>query len=815
MKRFLTIITLLLPMLAVSVGASAYGIDPVADSLAVKQMQARMDSIRQHRPVVALVLSGGGAKGASHIGAIRRIEEIGIPVDMVLGTSMGGLVGGLLSLGYSPDEMEQIVCSADWGYLLTEKLPRQYKSLSEMKYRAVHQISIPFYYEKDFFMRKKEEDLAEEKAQRLHKGIELGAEGDFTSKDNFMASLPASYVSGQNVSNLFNSLTVGYSDTLDFINLPIPFCSTAADMISFKPKRWYSGRLSDALRSTMSIPVLFAPVRTEGMVLVDGGMRDNYPVALARELGADIVIGVELSDAKKTYSEVNNLLDVISQGIDMLGADAFNANENAADVKIKPDLHEYNMLSFSNESIPIIIKRGYDAAEAADSALLAVKAKVGDATLEFQAHKATDISQNYVRVNEIEILGVTDTEEEWLMKHVGLMPGGLVNKAKMDNIVGIMRGLQTFESITYEFLGESEPYKLVLNCRKGPIHQFGLGVRFDTEEIVTAHVNLGLNVRKLQGVRFDFNGKVSVNPYMDFLFSYDNPRTPTFNLEANVRYSGIGMFNFGAGEKAISPDRLEMNFWKFRADFFISNISWKQIDLKGGVRTEYFLTNGLDTDRYAPMYDTKQTRADYMTVYLDAMSENYDKYYFPTKGHSLSLYYGWTFAGFPKTDFSNFHTFAFNGRFVIPAGKVLTIIPSFNMRYTMSMKDFRDRKSDPGAASNIPIMFMNMMGGSLQGRYIEQQVPFIGLNYATCVDNIMGIARTDFQLKVAKNHYVTGMVNYAHDAHSWKGFLDGRNYFGGGFQYAYNSIIGPIAIDLHWSNMTRYPGIYASVGYNF
>ena len=116
----------------------SYGINHRIDSAKVVAVRARMDSIRSTRPVVALVLSGGGAKGVAHIGAIRRIEELGIPVDMVLGTSMGGLIGGMYSLGYGPDDMEKLVSEADWSYLITDKQPRKYISLNEMTYKGQH-----------------------------------------------------------------------------------------------------------------------------------------------------------------------------------------------------------------------------------------------------------------------------------------------------------------------------------------------------------------------------------------------------------------------------------------------------------------------------------------------------------------------------------------------------------------------------------------------------------------------------------------------------------------------------------------------------
>lgn len=830
MKRFLTIFVLALALLLPSVGAHAYGIDPVRDSIEVAKFRHRMDSIRQHRPVVALVLSGGGAKGAAHIGVIRRLEELGIPVDMVIGTSMGGLVGGMLSLGYSSEEMARVVTNADWSYLITDKMPRETKSLAEVKYRSQHHIIIPFWYEKTQFQKIKEQAYEQEGQPRKYSPLKLGAEKDGKAffEDNIWESLPESYVRGQNVTNLINSLSVGYADTLDFVNLPIPFCCVASDMVSFKAKNWYEGKLAPALRSTMSIPILFASVRTDGMVLVDGGMRDNYPVGAAKELGADLIIGVELSDAKVSYSDVNNLADILYQGIDMLGADAFAHNENAADVKVKPDLHEYNMLSFGEESIPVIIRRGYEAAIAVDSALVALKQQTGLDTITFQSRRATNINEQYVRISDIEISGVTPKEKDWLINRVGLVPGGLVNKDKMERVVAEICATQTFENVTYEFLGSMEPYKLVLHCTKGPIHQVGLGLRFDSEEVVIANFNLGFNTRKLQGHRFDINAKICVNPNVSFTYSYDHPQTPTFNCELKAGYSDLSLFKFGRYTNELYLHRLDSDIWKLKADFYVSNIKWKSLDIRGGVRDEFFGAGVRDLAKYDKMYDVNQTTGNYLTLYADAWAETYDSYYFPTKGYSIGLYYGWTFAGWgpwsSSDKFYNFHTMALNGRFIIPAGDVFTFIPSFNFRYVVSRENYLNR-NDPSATPTIPLPFMNIMGGSLAGRYLDQQIPFIGLNFATCVDNIMLIGRTDYQFKLAKNHYLTAMVNYARGSHLFSTFAKGDNYLGVGLEYGYNTIVGPITANLHWGGtdretgawhgITKLPGLYVSFGYNF
>ena len=371
MKRLLQLILTIVLLVLPEAVSHARSVTPEADSIAIRQMRRRMAKIRRHRPTVALVLSGGGTKGAAHIGVIERIEELGIPVDMVLGTSMGGLVGGLYALGYTSAEMDTIVRNIDWGWAFSDKLSREYVSYTDMKYKEKYLISIPFYYEKDYFRMKVADENRFDDVMR-HDVLHIGADnedGVEMLRRNLLGSLPSGYIYGQNVSNLISSLTIGYQDSTSFQNFPKPFVCIATDMVSGKAKVWHSGKMNLAMRSTMSIPGIFAPVRTEGMVLVDGGMRDNYPTALAREMGADIIIGVDLAQKQRTYMQVNNIGDIVGQGIDMLGRETYERNVRIPDVKIKPDLHEFNMLSFSPSNIDTIIVRGKEAALAQDKLL--------------------------------------------------------------------------------------------------------------------------------------------------------------------------------------------------------------------------------------------------------------------------------------------------------------------------------------------------------------------------------------------------------------------------------------------------------------
>ncbi len=795
MKRLVSFILLILALSTAGQVSKATTVDPKADSLAVREMRARMEEIRKYRPTVALVLSGGGAKGAAHIGVIEHIESLGIPVDLVLGTSMGGLIGGLYALGYTTEEMDSLVRNMDWGWAFSDKLSREYISYTDMKYKEKYLLSIPFYYEKDYYRMKLADEHRFDEVMRqdvLHIGAD-NEEGPEFLKNNLLGSLPSGYIYGQNVSNLISSLTIGYQDSIDFKQLPKPFVCVAADMVSGKAKIWHSGKMNEAMRSTMSIPGIFAPVRTQGMVLVDGGLRDNYPTTLAREMGADIIIGVDLSQKQRTYVQVNNIGDIIGQGIDMLGRDAFEKNVNVPDVKIKPSLPEFNMMSFSPTAIDTIIVRGREAAMAQDSLLREVALRTAGKYAPPLKKKAYDFHADSLVIADIEIKGVLPREQALLMDRLHLKFGQKISRNDLDDIVAQIYGTQAYDYVTYELLGESEPFKLVLNCKKGPVHQFGLGVRADTEEIVSVLVNIGINSHRLYGHTYDLTGKISANPYLQLKWSYDVPKIPTLNAAVSVRWTDMNMLNFG-------NNRLSLNFLNARQEFYMSNIKWKWFDIKAGVRNDIFAIRNVKSEQIIGDYDFTQLNNDFVSLFMDARSETFDDGYFPTRGLSAGLGYSWTFAGFPKK-IHNFHTVTADFKTVIPAGDVLAFLPYLNARLLFG--------------HDIPVAYFNAMGGSLAARYVDQQIPFIGITNLSAMKNILTVFGLDMRLRLARNHYLTGIVNYARDANSFKEYGEGLGYFGAGVEYAFDTIFGPIKGNIHWSNITNKVGVYLSAGYNF
>ena len=791
MKRILIIMFMLLCMTA---GIHARGVDPKADSVAVVQMRERMAQIRQHRPTVALVLSGGGAKGLAHIGVIRYVESLGIPVDMVLGTSMGGLIGGLYALGYDVDQMEALVKSIDWNWVFTDRVSRKYVSYSDTKYKEKYLLAIPFYYEKDYYRMKM---MSEYRFDPMHKHdmLNIGADNeggaDFFKK-NLLGSLPSGYIFGQNVSNMISSLTIGYQDSTDFKEFPIPYACIAADMVSGKAKIWHSGKMNDAMRSTMSIPGVFAPVRLDGMVLVDGGLRDNYPTALAREMGADIIIGVDLSDPRKTYMYVNNIGDIISQGVEMLMRDGIEKNLQIPDVKIRPDLKGFHMMSFSPQNADTIMVRGYEAAMAQDSLLREVALRTAGKYTPAKKRPALGMRQDSLVIANVDIIGVLPREKEILKDRLHLKYGEKISRDDLDDIVARIYGTQAYDYVTYELQGKDEPFDLVLNCRKGPIHQFGLGVRADTEEIVSVLLNIGLNVHKLHGHMFDFTAKISANPYASFHWSYDIPKFPTFNGSASIRWTDLNMLNLG-------NNRLSFNYLSAKQELYLSNIKWKQMDIRGGVRNEVLRMGNVQC-QMQDCYNLNLLSNDFVSAFIDAGTYTFDDGYFPTRGVSAGLSYSWTFAGFPHR-FDNFHTLSADAKVVVPIGDIFAFIPSFDCRFLLG--------------ANVPVPFFNAVGGSLPSRYLDQQMPFVGVTHLSAMKNILTIYRADLRFKVAKNHYLTGIVNYLRNSDTFRTYVNGPGSFGAAVEYSYDTIFGPLSANVHWSDLTGKVGFYISAGYNF
>lgn len=274
-------------------------------------------------PKIGLVLEGGAALGLAHIGVIQWLEEHRIPINYVAGTSMGGLVGGIYATGHTPTEIRELASEIDWNDVLRGQIPFQ-----------------------DLAYRRKED--AEQYPNSLEFGIKSGVR------------FPEGFNSGYQVGLILDRISLPYSEMLSFDDLPIPFACVGTDLVSGKQRVFRNGSLSQALRSTMSLPGIFSPVRANGSVLVDGGLLDNLPVDVARNMGSDLIIAVHLQTKPLDAKEPISSFGVLGRSISVvIAANELRSMENA-DVLISVPLGGYTSTDYQKSAA--IIQQGYEAA---------------------------------------------------------------------------------------------------------------------------------------------------------------------------------------------------------------------------------------------------------------------------------------------------------------------------------------------------------------------------------------------------------------------------------------------------------------------
>lgn len=288
------------------------------------------------RPKIAVVLSGGSAFGIAHAGVLQKIEEAGIPIDMILGTSMGSIVGGLYAAGYSPQAMQALISTIDWNSLFMDQ-----KELPQNMF---------------------ERSVASKYALRI----------GFDSKG---PNIGTGLLEGQNILAFFTSRTIHMSPTMSFDKYPVPYRAVAANILNGDKVVFNQGSLAEAMRSSMSIPVVFMPYNYDGQLLVDGGIVDNLPVDVAKQMGADIVIAVvSRGKAPESLDELNSSVEIGGQTGNIFLMQNMKPNMDAADLVIIPDLKGFSTASYSKAKE--IIAQGEAAGDAAMPQLRALAAKI-------------------------------------------------------------------------------------------------------------------------------------------------------------------------------------------------------------------------------------------------------------------------------------------------------------------------------------------------------------------------------------------------------------------------------------------------------
>ena len=761
--------------------------DPQGDSAAFAAARARMDSIRQYRPTVAVVLSGGGARGMAHLGVLRYLEERGIPVDLIGGTSMGGLVSGLYALGYDSHYLDSLVRDIDWGVMMSDRVPENAQTYHARKEKERFAVTLPF------------------EPGGTKPRLSMRQDGSLNEKDlaDRAQTLPDGYLYGYNVRNIISSVSVGYQDSLDFARLPIPYFCVASEMVTVTEKNWTSGPLVDAMRSTMSIPLYFRPVRIGDMVLSDGGTRNNFPIDVARAMGADIVIGSEIGGTPRTPEEVKSLLGLLDRYLSMLTSDASKINRREADVLVTSPLPEFNMLSFDDKSIAEIIRQGYENTLAQQASFDFVASLFDGTHMPHRNGCAIDIGRQKVLVGEIHVEGLSERERKAILPS-HLLPGDRrFGRSDIHRLLSILYGTRAFEAVSYRLLGSEEPYTLVFDCKKGQTGDLSVGFHADNDEIVYVDARLGFGTRKLSGPRVSVELKAGTNSSLTVDASYKPlSRLPIAGISLRGAYSRISYLE---SEKR----RLRRSF-DTRADLYIEDSRLVFGSFRLGLSAECLpFLSYLDSYQEEEFWDKKSIWA---SAFARFRYDSFDNGFFPSAGFRVGVNGRYVFAGQTYNPYDA--VFGPIQPYGIVSGQIEAAIPLFRGRMTLLPAAFAGWTSGDDPA----LMHFNhwlTAGGTQSGRYLEHQLPYFGLASGFRVCARWGFTSAlDLRYNVNSDNFVTLRSAAYQTAPDFGGLLAKPYDWALGLEYGRRSLFGPLRIGADYSRIGRF-GMYFSIGYIF
>lgn len=712
---------------------------------------------RLPRKKVGLVLSGGGAKGVAHIGAIKIIEEAGIPIDYVVGTSMGSIIGGLYSIGYTPEQMDSMVRRQDWGFLLSDRILRKDMNMMEREADEKYVISVPF-------------------------------------SKTAIKDVTGGLIKGQNIANLFSQLTLGYHDSLDFNKLPIPFACVAENIVKGEEYVFHEGVLSTAMRASMAIPGVFTPVRLDSMVLVDGGVVNNYPVNVAKQMGADVIIGVDVQSELKPAGELDNAGAILGQLIDLMGQENYLKNLKETDVLIKVDVKGYSAASFSKVAIDTLIRRGLDAAEARKQALMELKREIGLPEDYRPIRKHTYRPVEWVMIKDIRFKGLDEKDTEWVMKRCGLEENTFNSIGRIEGATSIILANTSYSNISYNLLqNEDGTYDLNYTLDKKNESRINIGVRFDSEEIASLLINARTTFKtKLPSY---VSASVRLGKRYGGQLTYGIETSPLSTLSLSYRYMYNDIDYHLLGKRSFTT-----TFDHHRGEISYSNVWLRNFRFALGVRYDLY-----DYGRFLHMIGNQGFEVDrehFFSYFAHLHYETYDNACFPSRGVKFHGSYSLNTDNFLEyeddTPFS-IASASFEG--VIPLTRRFSILPFVHGRLILG--------------NNIPFSKMNVMGGDVMEQYLPEQLPFSGTDEVELMDKTLLIGGMKLRQRIGGIHYLTLTGNYALSSGKLKNILKEESMFGCSIGYGMDSMFGPLEATFNYTNRSDKVGFYINLGYKF
>ena len=750
--------------------------------LMIGAANAQTDSTAVKRKKVGVVLSGGGAKGMAHIGVLKVLEKAGIPVDIVTGTSMGSIIGGLYAIGYNANSLDSMVRVQDWSYVITDKEDLRNQSLSDRKKQNTY-----------FFTT----------------GMTIG------KRDMNAGGI----IKGKNLAELFNQLCVGFTDSLDFTrDLPIPFACVATDIITNDEVDFHSGRLPQAMRASLAIPAAFSPVRTGDKVLVDGGLKNNYPADIAREMGADVIIGVTVQGAPKVAEDMGGTMSIISQIVDVNCKNKVEENLAITDLHLQVDTKGYGSASFSPAAIDTLIRRGEELAMRHWDDITALKQLIGiddsfrpvilhplrpkvmtekHRVLGFTFENMTPQAERFLRqkfhLDRTDSIDANLEQELTTSMRVDLFYQTAECRLVPEKLEASVRKVHGIRDEVDSLWTHADGVRVILSAGNRKSVQFHAGFRFDTEEYAAVQLGLDIPLKTAIPVSTEITARLGKRMKVGAELTVH----PRFFTRPKISYTfyrnDVDVYNNGDRDYNI-------RYNQFQGELTPFNFDLRHFNLQLGVRWDYMHYRsklGSETSNQVTLEN------EHFFSYRARLNYNSeDNWNFPKRGARFRSEFAYLTDNFAKLDGkTGMMEYSGDWRWSFTIGERFTLQPMLYGRLLFG--------------DVVPPVFGNTIGTDWFGHYVEQQMPFAGIGNMEYIDHQFVAVQLQAQEHIGGNSYMLLRLAGGQQADKLKNLFDQTTLFGVQAAYFYNTIFGPVGAALGYSNRTKEPYFYLNLGYEF
>ena len=705
-------------------------------------------------PKIGLALSGGGAKGLAHIGVLKVLEQEGIKVDMISGTSMGSIVGGLYAIGYSAAEIEKIMHGMNWDELLADNISRQSISIEE-----------------------KEEDGRYVAEFKVKKG---------------KVQLPKGMINGQKMMSSLSHLTWSAHAISDYNKLPIPFCAVATDIVTGKAYTIRHGFLPEAIRASMAIPTALTPIEIDGHLLVDGMLCRNFPVSDVKDMGATIIIGSDVGAPLYKKEQIVSMVQVLDQASSFNGAASTIEQQKLCDVLITHDLRNYTSSSFSDADS--LVKIGEASARKMLPELKKI-ARLQNKQKKTEQAAAHPMELHSFYIDHITIEGLEKVSHNVVLSNLQIKEHSWVGLKDIESGIGRIYGSRYFESVTYKVNYENDHFILVIKVKEQELSRFKFAINYDSD--LKASVLLNYTMRNLlgEGSKISLDVKLGEYPMVKASYSFFTRWKPAIGFKTTIMGNTLEAFSYDSKGILAGDYRYRHLYHDIIAQAPLSN----SFALSIGIRNEYG-----DGNSRIVKTDTTVLGIGFYSTFLHAVYDNLDRAVYPTEGKLFDFSLRWIVNSYSSKLFTLKETYPIA---LLKYSAYVPITPSSTLSFGLHAGS---------VFAGIPHVSHYFFLGGNGNPYESNLIPFYGREFMQEVSKNFAIAQLGLQFEPWKGKFILlksniGQVgNDLRSLTSTDGILAGFGIGGG-----YSTIIGPVDLIFSFGNKTQGVKMNFSLGFRF